>query len=206
MTSEQAIVAFALAAGLLTIVPGVDMALLLRTAAADGTRSAMAVAAGVCTGLLIWALLVAAGLGALVSVSHAAYDALRIVGAAYLAYLGIGLLFRRTTPQAVASSRPRRGRAYGRGLLCNLLNPKVGVFYATFFPQFIAAGVNVVAFSALLATIHLAETVIWFAVLIAATKSIAGWLQSRRFRLVLDRCTGVVLLLLGVRLALERRE
>ena len=146
-----ALLAFAGAAGLLTIVPGLDTLLVLRTATVEGPRRAMFAGLGVCTGCLAWGILVSAGLGAVFAVSNLAYQIVRIAGAIYLFYLGLRLLFQREKPVLLDSTggeASSRGslRWFIRGLLTNLLNPKVGVFYVTFLPQFIPSHVNVIGF------------------------------------------------------------
>src|SRR5437660_4142184 len=97
MTVAHALVAFTAAAGLLTIAPGVDTALVLRTAAVEGARRAMLAGAGVCAGCLGWGAVVALGLGALLAASEVAYDALRLVGAGYLIVLGLRMATSRGT-------------------------------------------------------------------------------------------------------------
>lgn len=94
MTVEHALLAFTVAAGILTITPGLDTALVLRTAAVEGSRRAMLVGVGISVGVLIWGLTAAIGLSALLALSRLAFDALRLVGAGYLLYLGARLLFR----------------------------------------------------------------------------------------------------------------
>jgi threonine/homoserine/homoserine lactone efflux protein len=131
----------------------------------------------ICLGLLTWGFAASVGLGALLNASRAAYNVLRVAGACYLVFLGCKMFFR----SSLASDQPPDfaqadhsadvedpGRRLVRGLLTNLLNPKVGVFYVTFLPLFIPAGVNVVGFSLLLAGIHVVEGLLWFAALIAA--------------------------------------
>ncbi len=214
MTSGQALVAFTAAAGLLTITPGLDTALVLRTAAVEGPKRALLAGAGVCIGCLSWGLLASAGLGAVFAVSRLAYDILRIVGACYLVWFGLRMIFRRHTPLQDAKGdsgggavggRESAGRWFARGYLTNILNPKVGVFYATFLPQFIPAGVAVVPFSVLLASIHAAEGVIWFVALTAATQQMAGFLRRTSVAAWLDRTTGAILIGFGLKLAFERR-
>lgn len=202
----HALIAFTLAAGLLTITPGLDTALVLRTAAVEGPRRAMLAGAGICLGCLTWGLASAIGLGALLSVSRFAYGALRLAGACYLIVLG-ARMFRRA-PQRVAldAAEPDRGgRWFTRGLLTNLLNPKVGVFYVTFLPQFVPADVSVTGFSMLLAGIHATEGILWFALLTLATRPLASWLDRPRVARAIDRTTGVMLVGFGVGLLLERR-
>jgi threonine/homoserine/homoserine lactone efflux protein len=206
-----ALLAFAGAAGLLTIVPGLDTLLVLRTAAVEGPRHAMFAGLGICTGCLAWGILVSAGLGAVFAVSNLAYQIVRISGAIYLVYLGIRLLVRREKPSVLDSAEEipsSRGslRWFGRGLLTNLLNPKVGVFYVTFLPQFIPSHVNVIGFSVLLALIHDVEGVLWFAALIFLTQPLARWLRHPKTSTVLNRITGGVFILFGARLALERKS
>jgi threonine/homoserine/homoserine lactone efflux protein len=211
----QALIAFTAAAGLLTITPGLDTALVLRTAAVEGPRRAMLAGAGICVGCLTWGLGASVGLGALLAASELAYDTLRIVGACYLILLGSRLLLRpRASAPRVGGSETERGvqpntpalRWFVRGFFTNVLNPKVGVFYATFLPLFIPAGVNVTAFSMLLASIHAAQGILWFAVLTSATRPLARWLGRPGVVATLDRATGGVLVGFGLRLALERRR
>jgi threonine/homoserine/homoserine lactone efflux protein len=206
-----ALLAFAGAAGLLTIVPGLDTLLVLRTATVEGPRRAMFAGLGICTGCLVWGILVSAGLGAVFAVSNLAYQIVRISGAIYLFYLGIRLLFQREKPvsldsTAEAASSGGSLRWFIRGLLTNLLNPKVGVFYVTFLPQFIPGHVNVIGFSVLLALIHDVEGILWFAALIFATRPLVHWLRHPRTTTLLNRITGGVFIFFGVHLALERKS
>jgi threonine/homoserine/homoserine lactone efflux protein len=210
LTIWAALVAFAGAAGLLTIVPGLDTLLVLRTAAVEGPRRAMFAGLGICTGCLAWGILVSAGLGAVFAVSNLAYQIVRIAGAIYLFYLGIRLLLQREKPTLLDSTEgipSSRGglRWFIRGLLTNLLNPKVGVFYVTFLPQFIPSHVNVIGFSVVLALIHDVEGILWFAALISVTQPLARWLRHPRTSTVLNRITGGVFIFFGARLALERK-
>ncbi len=202
----HALIAFTLAAGLLTITPGLDTALVLRTAAVEGPRRAMLAGAGICLGCLTWGLATAIGLGALLSVSHFAYGALRLAGACYLIVLGARMIRRAPRRVALEADEPERGgRWFTRGLLTNLLNPKVGVFYVTFLPQFVPADVSVTWFSMLLAGIHATEGILWFALLTLATRPLASWLDRPRVAQTIDRTTGVMLVGFGVGLLLERR-
>ena len=206
MTPVQAALAFAVAAGILTITPGLDTALVLRTAAASGPRAAAKTALGILLGLFIWGVVTAVGIGALLRASTVAYRVLQVAGSLYLLWLGLNLLLRRGAKAGTAVVTPDGGgRLFARGLLTNLLNPKVGVFYATFLPQFIPAGANVTWTSIAYASIHALEGVLWFAALILATRPLAEWLRRERVQKNLDRATGAVFLAAGARLALDRR-
>lgn len=215
MSVGHALFAFSLAAALLTITPGLDTALVLRTAAVEGSRRAALAGAGICCGLFAWALSVSVGLGALLAVSRFAYNLLRIAGACYLIYLGGKIFFREPASFADAPAPGRKDRRpassnassprwFIRGFLTNILNPKVGVFYLTFLPQFIPAGVGVVSFSLLLASIHVTEGVLWFIMLISATSLFSRWLRRPRVAKMIDHITGTVLVGFGVALALEK--
>jgi len=218
MTTPHALLAFLIASSLLTITPGLDTALVLRCAALAGPKRAAAAAAGICLGLLTWGLAASIGLGELLKASALGYNVLRIAGACYLIFLGAKLFFRRATSpnpaldpnQTVGSDSrsllesPRRW--FLRGLLTNLLNPKVGIFYVTFLPLFIPAHVNVILFSLLLAGIHAFEGVIWFAIIIAAVRPLGRWLRNARVAKTLDRLTGAIFVAFGLRLLLESRS
>ena len=205
MTPVQAALAFAFAAGILTITPGLDTALVLRTAAASGPKAAAKTALGILLGLFVWGVVTAVGIGALLRASTLAYRVLQVAGSLYLLWLGLNLLLRRSAPHGPETVAPAGGgRLFARGLLTNLLNPKVGVFYATFLPQFIPAGANVTWTSIAYAGIHALEGVLWFAALILATRPLASWLRRERVQRNLDRATGAVFLAAGARLALDR--
>jgi len=132
--------------------------------------------------------------------------ALKWAGAAYLAWLGVRLLLNpRSAFDLAKAGTARDGNWWLRGFLTNLLNPKVGVFYVSFLPQFVPAHVAAGPFIFLLAAIHAVLGVIWFAALIAATSPLKRWLQRAAVVRWLDRLTGVVFLGFGLRLALDRR-
>jgi threonine/homoserine/homoserine lactone efflux protein len=213
MTVSQALLSFTLAAGLLTITPGLDTALILRTAAVEGGKQALLAGVGICSGCLLWGAVASFGLSALLAVSGFAYNVLRIVGAIYLGYLGIKLFIRPfawTSPSSTADPVWKEARGtddsvwFKRGLLTNLLNPKVGVFYLSFLPQFIPAGVHVGSFSMLLASIHATEGILWFLVLANATELPSSWLRRRRVVAALDCAMGAILIAFGLRLAFDK--
>lgn len=200
-----ALAAFVLAAGLLTLTPGADTAMVLRASAAQGPRAGAAAGIGVAAGLMVWGAGAALGLNALMAASSAAFAALKWAGAAYLVWLGLRLLLRPRAALGGAGAPAGLGGSLRRGFLTNVLNPKVGVFYATFLPQFIPAGANVAAFSLLLAGVHAALTLIWFAALVALTVPIGRRLAEPGVVRALDRLTGGVFVAFGVRLALAER-
>lgn len=228
MTITHAFLSFAVIAGLLTIIPGLDTAFVLRTAVTHGRRPAFAAAAGIGTGSLVWGMAAATGVSALLTASQTAYLVLRIVGAAYLVWFGATMLLealrRRghthtTAPDETpavspeASADPQTSgpgsrvvlRSWARGVSTNLLNPKVGVFYVAMLPQFIPAGAPHLAMGAGLALLHDAEGMCWFTVLILATHSARRLFAGGRVKRVMDAVTGTVLVGFGLRLATSPR-
>lgn len=204
------VIAFTLAASLLTITPGLDTALVLRTLAANGPNQALKAACGVGLGCLGWGLIVAAGLGALLVASHLAYEALRWIGAGYLFYLGGTLLLapRRTgiIPEAMIHHRKNfMIHPFFRGFLTNILNPKVGIFYVSFLPQFIPTHANVPILIVVLASIHVVLGLAWFGVLITAARPLIQQLQRPKVIAMLDRLTGLVFIGFGAKLAFSAR-
>lgn len=204
MEMLSALVAFTLAAALLTVTPGLDTALVLHTAARDGPGAAWRAGLGIALGCLAWGLLAALGLSAVLLASSVLFGVLKLAGAAYLIWLGFALL-RNPGAGSPELAAARGGAPFRRGLLTNLLNPKVGLFYVAFLPQFIPAGADVLALTLAMAAIHTALGLAWFALLIAATRRIGGWLARPRVARSLDRVTGGVFVALGAKLALDAR-
>ena len=205
------LLAYVAAAGVLTLTPGVDTAMVMRSSVAHGPRAGGAAAVGGAAGVLVWGAGAALGLTALLAASTTAFNALKWLGAGYLMLLGVKLIAkpRATMPAAAAAdgvvdSRSGARDALRRGFLTNVLNPKVGVFYVTFLPQFIPQGVDVAAFSLLLTGVHVLLTLVWFAALIAATVPIGRFLARPKVVRGLDRLTGLVFVAFGVKLAAAR--
>lgn len=204
-----ALIGFAVVAGLMTLVPGIDTALVLRTAATQGRSRAFAAAAGISLGVLIWGVAAALGVSALLSASQVAFNVLRWAGAAYVVWLGITLIVKagRGDPLATqdADAAPESAwTGFRRGLLTNLLNPKIGVFYVAVLPQFVPDDVPAALAGGALALVHVAEGMAWFTVLILATHLLRRWLSRRSVQKWIDRITGGVLIGFGVKLALSR--
>jgi threonine/homoserine/homoserine lactone efflux protein len=198
---------FIAAASLLTITPGLDTALVLRTAATGGASRAALAGLGIAGGCFCWAIMVALGLGTLLAASQLAYTILRWVGAAYLVWTGYQMLRNpRQSFVANGGSAHETRTAFGTGALTNLLNPKVGVFYVSFLPQFVPQGVPVAPYILLLGAIHALLGLVWFACLIIATKSIAGFLRRPATVKTCDRVTGGVFVAFGISLALQSRR
>jgi threonine/homoserine/homoserine lactone efflux protein len=217
MATLSDVASFALVAGLLTIIPGLDTALVVRTAVTQGRRQGFTAALGIVTGLLIWGVATAVGVSALLAASRLAYGAVRAAGAAYLVWLGTAMLWRtragrRPAHRAAASGRSASPgaqdgtlRSWSRGVTTNLLNPKIGAFYVAMLPQFIPAHAPYLLMGLALAGIHDAEGIIWFTALIGAAHLARRFLGSSQAHTIMDRITGTVLIGFGLKLALLNR-
>lgn len=207
MSVIDALMAFTVAAMLLTLTPGLDTALILRTSTVEGTRKAIQAQLGINAGCLAWAAMVALGLGALIAVSELAYSLLKWCGAAYLAWLGVQMLWRprREMGSMTAPADASSSSGFMRGFFGNLLNPKIGIFYVSFLPQFIPAGHSPVLWTFGLVTIHVVLGSLWAAVLIGGTRRLSVFLQREKVVKWLDRTTGAVFLLFATKLAVSHR-
>ncbi len=206
MSIMDSLLTFSLAAVLLTLTPGLDTALILRTATTEGKNQAIQAALGINTGCLLWGVAIAFGLGSVVAVSELAYDILKYCGAAYLGWLGVCMLVRPRKQLVVAdASNKTASNWFLKGVLGNALNPKVGIFYVSFLPQFIPQGHSPVIWTFGLVTIHITMGIVWSLMLIGATRPLASLLRKEKVIRWLDRTTGLVFLLFAARLAISRR-
>jgi threonine/homoserine/homoserine lactone efflux protein len=196
-----ALVAFSLAAALIVLLPGPDTLVVLRELMRAGRRRAAQTVAGVLCGLAVWVGAAAFGLSALLRASHTGFVVLKIAGGAYLIWLGAQSL--RLRRLAEPSQRRLLGRGFVAGFATDLLNPKVGVFFVTFLPGFVPHGYSVGAVSVLFGAIFIAETALYFAVLLAVATPVTRWLGDAHIRRRMDAATGAVLIGLGIRLAVE---
>jgi threonine/homoserine/homoserine lactone efflux protein len=225
MTSS--LLAFVPVALLLTLIPGADTALVTRSALALGPRGARWTILGILTGCLTHAMASALGLSAILATSARAYETVKVVGAAYLVWMGIqairnaqgkcgSLDFARDDTrrhperaQRVEGSAPSATsfdrHPFMQGFLTNILNPKVALFYLTFLPQFIPAGAPVLRTSLLLAMIHNVLGFVWLSVYARFVDRLRSALTRPVVKGWLERVTGGALVALGARLAWDRR-
>ena len=200
---------FVAASLLLIVTPGQDMVLVMSRSIAQGTAAGVATAAGVSVGLVGHTVLATLGLGAILRTSEWLFLALKLVGAAYLVWMGIGLL--RTRDASLVVDAPARGslrRLFTDGALSNLSNPKIAIFYFAFLPQFVPPRAEH-------STLSVCVLGLVFAALTFAVKGpvgwgagrLSGWLRARPAVLRwIFRGSGAVLVALGLRLAFERRN
>ena len=212
------LLAFALTSTLLILAPGPDSLLVLRNTLRSGRRAGWVTACGTLSGLLVWAMAAALGLAALLQVSHLGYDIVRLAGAGYLIWLGASSLRPSRRKQAgtgtgigTGTGEPagrlpagaRGSRLFLTGLLSNLLNPKIGVFFIAFLPGFIPAGTSAMTFSLVLGLWFIAETGAWLATVTWLVARGASWLRRPAVQRWLERGTGLALIGFGLRLAAE---
>jgi threonine/homoserine/homoserine lactone efflux protein len=201
---EVAWLLFTVASLVLIVTPGQDMVLVMSRSIAQGAAAGVVTAAGVSVGLVGHTVLATLGLGAILRTSEWLFLALKLVGATYLIYLGVGLLRTKATKLDVQVSAKRSLlRLFADGALSNISNPKIAVFYFAFLPQFVrptaehptlSVFVLGLLFAAL--TFLVKGPVGYFAGLLS------GWLRSRpSFLAWLYRSSGAVLVALGARLA-----
>ena len=197
--------AFAVFAAVVTVTPGADTLLVIRTAAVFGRRAGLAAMAGIVLGCLVWAALSAVGVTAVINASRLAFEVLRVAGVAYLLWLGISALRGgRAGSRPEPAVAPQRRASFRRGLTTNLLNPKVGAFYLSVLPAFLPPGVPPLAGALGLGAIHAAEGAIWLSGLVFAVGRVRTVLIRPRVARTLERISGIVFIGFGVRLALEK--
>lgn len=207
-------IAFAIAALLLIMLPGPDQALIMRNALVGGRMSGMLIMIGGALGVAVHAAGAAVGLSALLVASSAAFSLLKAAGALYLAYLGIKLLRPASRSRGTVASDDRTNSADAtpsvaylrQGFLSNALNPKVALFFVTLLPQFIAtngdsARLEAIIYSATFAIIYL----VFFSAFVMAIEVLGAWLRRPQVQKRLEQVTGAFLLAAAARLALPSR-
>jgi threonine/homoserine/homoserine lactone efflux protein len=190
--------AFLGVSALVIVTPGQDTALTIRNTLLGGRRAGVLTAAGVASGQAFWTLAASLGLAALLSASEPAFLAVRLAGAAYLIVLGLQTLLGSTHE----GSRARRGNPFRQGLVSNLGNPKMAVFFTSLLPQF---GGHSFAVLLGLGLVFCSMTFSWLTGYAFAVARAGDFLRRPRVRAWLDRVTGAVLVALGVRIATEAR-
>lgn len=200
------LIPYLIAISILTITPGLDTTLIIRTATLEGKMKAFQAALGINLSCIVWGVIVACGLGALLMTSDLAFNALKWIGAIYLTWLGLNLLLKPRSQLAnLNNSAVTTQNWFMKGFWGNLLNPKVGIFYISFLPQFIPQSASPVIWTMSLVMIHVVIGLIWSIFLIAAMQSISAYLKQPKFIRYMDRITGSIFILFALKLALTKR-
>jgi threonine/homoserine/homoserine lactone efflux protein len=203
----ESYLAFVVVAGLLTITPGVDMALVARNVLGGGRGAGIRTSFGISLGLLVWGAVSGLGVAAILAGSASAYSVLRWVGAAYLVFLGLQALWRsgRRQPDPPASAAYAGAGSIRQGLLTNLLNPKIAVFYTTVVAQLASEEGAVLAWSLLLAGTHAVLTIVWLTAYSSLLDRFSRALRRPSVRAWIERLTAAALIAFGLRLATDSR-
>jgi RhtB (resistance to homoserine/threonine) family protein len=204
--------AFLIAITILTLTPGLDTALVIRNTSRAGFADGCTTSLGICFGLFVHATFSAIGISAILAQSADLFQIVKMVGAAYLIWLGISSLRSlMKTGQGIevaslAHTQFRLTRSLREGFLSNVLNPKTAVFYLAFLPQFINPDYSPLAQSLLMALIHFAIAMVWQCGLAGALSSAKNLLKNASFMRWMEGTTGVVLVALGIKLLLEKPQ
>jgi RhtB (resistance to homoserine/threonine) family protein len=204
---DARVLAFAGIVAIVTLTPGADTMLVVRSAIVRGRRAGLLTVLGIGCGLFIHATLSALGLSVVLVRSARAFEAVKLAGALYLVFLGLQALWSAKRGLPVQERRTPVGahRAFAEGLLTNVLNPKVAIFYLAFLPQFVGPGDPILAKSILLASIHFAQSIVWLSLVTVFVARLRSVLAQPRVQLSLESVSGIVFIAFGVKLAMSRR-
>lgn len=208
---SSSFLAFLVISAVVIATPGPDTALTIRNAIAGGRPAGLATALGVSVGQLIWAMATSLGLVAILLASEPIFHTLRLVGAAYLVYLGVQSLRSAwvgavvTDSNQPASGQLSPGKALLQGVVNDLANPKMAVFFASVLPQFAPPGHGMLSHLILLGLVFSALTFAWLAFYASLVASAGAWLRRSKVRRSMDAIAGFALVGMGVRVAASDR-
>lgn len=192
------------------LLPGPDTAVVTKNALIHGRGAALGSAVGVNVGLSVWTVATALGVASLLKASGSVYTALKLVGAAYLVYIGVRALLdsRRAAPGSQAGARSARtldGRGgLTQGMLSNLANPKIAIFFTSLLPQFVSGHGSALLQMLLLGGAFVALNVAWMCSYALAAVRLSNVLSRARVKAAINRISGVALIGVAIRLAIER--
>ncbi len=205
-----ALISFTAAAALIVVLPGPDTLVVVRGVVQGGRTAGLRTSLGVLSGLVLWVLAAVLGLSAMLKASEYGYTALKVLGAAYLVYMGVQSLRAVVRGSALGEQPPAptptswRAGGFAAGFLTDVLNPKIGVLFVSLLPGFVPAGYPVTRTTLVLGGVYIALTAIYCGVLIAAAGTVTRWMQTPRTRRIVDGVAGVALIGFGAKLVMER--
>ena len=194
----------------IALLPGPDTAVVTKNALIHGRDAALGSAIGVNVGLSVWTLATALGIAAVLRSSATVYDSLRLIGALYLIWIGGRALWDSRRPRAGGDEPPATTRSidgrggFRQGVISNLANPKVGIFFTSLLPQFVSSHGSALVQMLLLGAIFIAFNVAWMCSYALAAVKLSHVLSRARVKAAIDRFSGLVLVGVGIRLAIER--
>lgn len=201
----ELLIPYLIAITLLTITPGLDTTLILRTSVLEEKQKAFHVALGINSGCILWGMIVACSLGYILNTSPLIFNAIKWMGVIYLVLIGFQMLLQPRTQVGTAINQPSSHNWFIRGLLGNLLNPKVGIFYLAFLPQFVPKSAPFFLSIMLLVLIHIFLGLLWAALIIYGSQKMTKYLTHSKLVTYLDRITGGVLIFFAVKLVFAER-
>ena len=206
---DASFLAFLGLSAVVIVTPGQDTALTIRNTLLGGRHAGIATAAGVCSGQAVWTLGASLGLTAILIASETVFMAVRLLGAAYLVYLGLHSLWSAVrssdlrTVRDPAISRLDPVKALRQGALSNLGNPKMAIFFSSLLPQFVAPGPASFVGMLSLGAVFVTMTFAWLSFYAVVVERFGGFLRRGPVRRAIDAITGAILVAFGVRLAFE---
>lgn len=208
MISTETLFTFVAASSLLAFVPGPDNIFVLTQSALSGRKAGLLVTLGLCSGLIVHTVAVAAGVAAIFQVSLLAFTLLKIVGAAYLLYLAWGAFRAKAEDIGTQTSKPLSSAAlYQRGIIMNITNPKVAIFFLAFLPQFTNPGAGNISWQIVqLGGIFMATALLCFSLIAVLSGFLNQWLsQSPKAQTTLNKIAGTVFIALALKLLMSER-
>ncbi len=200
---------FLLLSSFVVMSPGVDTALITKRTVSEGQASGYRMALGITTGSLVHTFAAAFGLSAILMQSALAFEIVKYVGAIYLIYLGVSSFMTRKKQETEENLKDqiKPGQsAFKQGLLSNVLNPKVAMFFLTFLPQFVTPGSSSIQQLLMMGVIYTFLSISWFFVYVFFINYLRSWLLSAKVQRAMDRATGLVLIGFGVKLAFSKQN
>jgi RhtB (resistance to homoserine/threonine) family protein len=193
---------------LLVILPGPDTGILIQNTISSGKKSGVKTMFGSVAGLLVHTMAVVFGLSALIVKSAYIFSIIKYAGAMYLIYLGVvslkSLSAQRTQTEGVKKHRKNKSH-FLQGFFTCVSNPKVAVFFLTFFPQFVSPGENHFVQFLTMGFTYSIITIVWFFFYVYLIDFFRNWLKKPAVNNVLQGISGVVLMGFGIKLALEKQ-
>ncbi|UPG65314.1 LysE family translocator [Metabacillus endolithicus] len=189
--------------------PGIDTALITKRTISDGRKDGFSMALGITTGSFVHTFAAAFGLSAILLQSAVAFEIVKYVGAFYLIYLGISSFISRKKKDPAAENQQNaqmKKSAFKQGLISNVLNPKVAMFFLTFLPQFIQTGENATQQLIIMGVIYTLLSISWFFIYVFFINYLREWLLSPKVQIIMDNFTGLVLIGFGLKLALDKNH
>ncbi|WP_370222352.1 LysE family translocator [Cytobacillus sp.] len=190
--------------------PGIDTALITKRTIADGRKDGYKMGLGITAGSLVHTFAAAFGLSAILMQSAAAFEIIKYAGAVYLIYLGlssfISMKKKKDAGIETEVNSDMKKSAFKQGLLSNVLNPKVAMFFLTFLPQFVKTGENASQQLIIMGIIYTLLSISWFFIYVYFINYMREWLMSPKVQRVMDKATGLVLIGFGLKLALDKQH